>query len=1050
MQTRHAHSFRSVLVLTLLALAAPALVLTVDRPAEAGADATSSFVAVGPVRVFDSRDARTGGLTPLEPVVVQVADRADVPQGAVAAIVNVTLTEPEAAGWAAVWPAGTSWPGTSNVNADAGATVASTATVSLSASGAFALQVSTPAHAIVDLVGVYVADDEPAGPGRFVPIQPVRAFDSREATGPVSAGTPVSIDVASVGVPRSATAVVLTVAATDTTGPGFLTIWPGTGPRPQTSAVNFDAAGRTVANQVVVGITDGVASVFASATTHIVVDVTGFFATASGGAFVPVTPHRVLDTRGGAPVSSADVRVADAAAAIVGVVTVTDALPGFVTVWPADTSRPRTSSSNVDGRSATVANQFMVAGDAGTSVFVSGSAHVIVDVVGVFTAARLLDPAAAEEEATKIRRRRGSTTTTTVAPTTTTTVPRTTTTTVAPTTTTTTTTTTTVPPTTTTTTVPPAPQQGVVAGAVLPVSYDTSVYSTALHVATTGSDTNPGTAARPVATLARAIALAPSSTTTTTIIVHGGTYRQGQLSVSSSKPVRIVAASGSTPVFDGSQALTGTWTTDGALRSHAYTPIPVTDGSGISFTTGQNLTNIAGRHADQVWVGTRQLRQVMSKTAVVDGTFFVDAAYNRVYLTATDAGSGPVAASALTHFASFSAPGTTVEGITIRRYSNHASIYGVVRVNQTADRFTMRDTVIEDAAYQAVQLAGSTSGDLLDRVTLDRVTITGSNWMGVAAMLTDNLTINRTRITGTNRWDEFSLSPQSGALKTSRTWYTTVSNSVITGNRVHGLWFDQSNFDVTVASSRIDATVGSAIFFEISDRLTLVDNVITATGGARAVKAAGSSGVRIVNNTIVGGADPIGVYVDNRSMPGCADPSKPLCPNSYSSDRDTVRARPATLDWMPRVDLVLNNVIASPTASGYCGAVTLVCVTGSNGTAVVAPETVLHAAEAGRQIPATVIDGNVYQLASGSLWRTTAGNWSTLAAVRTALTTTPFRLADVEPTGRSGTGFVAADCTPTASLAAVQGTAAPVPTDARINAWVPAGSRRAGATAVAR
>ena len=46
----------------------------------------------------------------------------------------------------------------------------------------------------------------------------------------------------------------------------------------------------------------------------------------------------------------------------------------------------------------------------------------------------------------------------------------------------------------------------------------------------------------------------------------------------------------------------------------------VTDGSGISFTSGQNLAgDRVGKYADQVWIGGAQLRQVSTKAAVVAG-----------------------------------------------------------------------------------------------------------------------------------------------------------------------------------------------------------------------------------------------------------------------------------------------------------------------------------------------------------------------------------------------------------------------------------------------
>ena len=159
-----------------------------------------------------------------------------------------------------------------------------------------------------------------------------------------------------------------------------------------------------------------------------------------------------------------------------------------------------------------------------------------------------------------------------------------------------------------------------------------------------------------------------------------------------------------------------------------------------------------------------------------------------------------------------------------------------------------------------------------------------------------------------------------------------------------------------------------------------------------------------------------------------------------------MRPHLATLDWMPRIDMMINNVIASPTATGYCGGVTAVCITSSNGTATVTLESVLHPADSTRGIPATVVNGNVYVNGSGSLMRTARGNWSTLDTIRAGLATSPMTRTGAETNGRAGAGLVHADGTPTATLAAAHDQAAPVPVDAQINAWIPAGSRHFGST----
>jgi hypothetical protein len=580
------------------------------------------------------------------------------------------------------------------------------------------------------------------------------------------------------------------------------------------------------------------------------------------------------------------------------------------------------------------------------------------------------------------------------------------------------------------------------AGAQLPVSYSlASLTGTVLYVAPGGSDSAAGSAGAPLATVAAAVAKVGSGQSAT-VVVRGGTYRQGNISIPSGRKVRIVAYPGEVPVFTGAQAMPSGWVAEGALSYRAYTPQPVTDGSGISFTTGQNLAgDQVGKYPDQAWVGGTQLRQVTAKSAVTAGTFWVDAANSRIYLTAANAATGAVEASDRDVFVSITGAGSALEGLRITRFSNSANDYGAVRINPGAHGTTLRNVEVTDAAFQAVQYAGSSpiQGALMENVTIAR-----ANWMGVSSSLVDNLTLKSVLITEMNQYGEFTHSPQSGALKTSRNRAVKVLDSVITTNNSHGLWFDQSNVDVDVVGNTITGNAGSSVFFEISDDLLMINNYVRSTGGARALKIAGSSGVKLLNNTIVGGADPIGVYVDNRSKPGCADPSQPLCANSYSSDRDTARPIPATLDWMPRIDLMLNNIIARPTATGYCGTTTALCITAANGDATAPIQTVIHQADPTRGIPQTRIDGNVYTNGTATTVATAIGKYTTHTAFSTAMAATPVTIPGIDTNAKTGSTWTNADGTPTPTLDAAHNQAIPTPTDPTINQYLPAGTRHYG------
>jgi hypothetical protein len=199
-------------------------------------------------------------------------------------------------------------------------------------------------------------------------------------------------------------AVVLNVTATETDSGGYLTVWPSGAAQPFASSLNYERAGETVPNHVLVPVgADGRVLLFTSAGTHLIADVAGYFTDASApdstvGLFVPVTPTRMLDTRysfGGLRESAQDLRFAGVGpipsndtAAVVANFTVTqpDGV-GYGTVWPAETPQPLASNLNYEFAGQTRANLVSVAAPIGrVRVFTNTPTDLIADVAGYYTA----------------------------------------------------------------------------------------------------------------------------------------------------------------------------------------------------------------------------------------------------------------------------------------------------------------------------------------------------------------------------------------------------------------------------------------------------------------------------------------------------------------------------------------------------------------------------------------------------------------------------------------------------------------------------------------
>ncbi|MEV4491730.1 DUF1565 domain-containing protein [Micromonospora coxensis] len=263
------------------------------------------YSAVSPVRVLDTRAAVGVGTTvPLAAnaeLVLPMQTVNGVPAADVSAVVlNVTVTQPTAAGFIRVWPDGTTMPDVSNVNYVAGETVPNLVTVPMSNGNLRIRNTSTgTVHVVADLQGFYGA----AGSG-FRAVTPLRVLDSR-GTGSTGMAPHSSWALDLTGrIPSGTTAVALNVTVTRPTASGVLKVFPYNATSvPTASNLNF-VAGQTIPNMVLVPVVNGRTMIHnaSSGSTHVVVDLLGRFGADATDVLVPINPVRILDTRPGDPI----------------------------------------------------------------------------------------------------------------------------------------------------------------------------------------------------------------------------------------------------------------------------------------------------------------------------------------------------------------------------------------------------------------------------------------------------------------------------------------------------------------------------------------------------------------------------------------------------------------------------------------------------------------------------------------------------------------------------------------------------------------------------
>lgn len=364
-------------------------IITTPRPSIAPPSPPSGaqgFRPLTPVRLLDTRTTgKPAGAGEVRSITIPTQDG----RTPTAVALNVTVTEPTGLGYATVYPCGAERPLASNLNYVAGQTVPNAVHVAVGTSRKVCVFVTTPTHLVVDLNGWWGT----GGGSGFGALTPQRVLDTRKAKQRLEAGKVLEVEVAGVGdSPRQwTTAAVLNVTVTEPLAPGYVTVWPCGATRPVASNLNY-VAGQTVPNVVTTGVgTGGKVCFYSWASTHLVVDVTGWYGPVGLGWFEPRSPVRLVDTRDeegrvtlDAPL---EVSVGDASAVALNVTATEGAKAGYVTVWPCGTERPLASNLNyLAGQ--TVPNAVVVGAGEGGKVCLASSApaHLVVDLNGELTA----------------------------------------------------------------------------------------------------------------------------------------------------------------------------------------------------------------------------------------------------------------------------------------------------------------------------------------------------------------------------------------------------------------------------------------------------------------------------------------------------------------------------------------------------------------------------------------------------------------------------------------------------------------------------------------
>ena len=329
---------------------------------------------------------------------VETLGKCGIPNDASSLSVVITVADSTSAtGYLTAWSGIGFRPVISNLNwSKVHETRANSTLVELSSIGTFAIDLSSPSPVIVDVLAAFVPAQSSTS-GRLVPIRPLRVIDTRRNTTTPDAGSTVSVLLPE-SFPDDTAAVAANITIVSSTGPGYVSVFPSGASPPNSSILNVDAADQTRAADVIVKVANREMKVFTSVSANIIVDITGWFTgpsaqSSDSGLLITDRGHRILDTRAsgiihdegtiavpveGAPTSSA--------AVFANVTMIDNADTGWVSVYPADTARPDTSTVNGSENIGATANSSITPLSIhGLFVYSSVRTHVAIDILGWFT-----------------------------------------------------------------------------------------------------------------------------------------------------------------------------------------------------------------------------------------------------------------------------------------------------------------------------------------------------------------------------------------------------------------------------------------------------------------------------------------------------------------------------------------------------------------------------------------------------------------------------------------------------------------------------------------
>ena len=257
------------------------MILDINGYFEADSANTLLFNTVTPCRIADTRGASgTFGGPGLEATQTRdfpiLASACTVPSAAEVYSLNFTVVpQGTGIGYLSTWSTGQTKPLVSTLNDPTATVLANAAIVPAGPLGVINVYSSDKTDVVMDINGYFAP---PADGGlHFYPLSACRALDTRTTGSGNPLNGTISIPLTFCNVPNTAAAVVVNATVVPQGWLGYLSLWPTDTAPPLVSTLNADD-GAIASNMAIVPLNNGSINAYSSNPTHLIIDVSGFFA----------------------------------------------------------------------------------------------------------------------------------------------------------------------------------------------------------------------------------------------------------------------------------------------------------------------------------------------------------------------------------------------------------------------------------------------------------------------------------------------------------------------------------------------------------------------------------------------------------------------------------------------------------------------------------------------------------------------------------------------------------------------------------------------------